>query len=188
MKIKLDECIANRVALAVIAFTSNREGYEVSYVKHGDGSPDPDWMKTFAEEGGTAIVSGDHNILQDHWPNLVAYTASRLISFFPPSEYEHLNGFGRAAFIIRWWPAIVEKTKLSQPGDRWRLPMNWTAIDHNKMKSIKDPRVDGDEQEPKETHLMRQDHLGFDRPNAAARDDASAAGPATDQNHPVSEA
>lgn len=88
MKIRLDECISNRVALAVIQLTANRGGYEVSFVLRG--GPDPNWIKAFAEEGGTAIVSGDHNILQ-HWPNLIAYTESGLISFFPPKAYEHLN-------------------------------------------------------------------------------------------------
>jgi hypothetical protein len=128
--------------LAISQITANREGYEVSFVRHGAGTSDPDWIKNFASEGGTAIVSGDHNILQ-HWPNLIAYTESGLISFFPPRDYEHLKAFGRAAFFLRWWPAIVEKTKLSSRGDRWRLPMNWTETDHNKMKVIKDPRIDG---------------------------------------------
>jgi hypothetical protein len=53
-----------------------------------------------------------------------------------------LKGYGRAAFIVRWWPAIIEKIKISKPGDRWRLPMNWAATDHQKMKPIKDPRID----------------------------------------------
>jgi hypothetical protein len=118
---------------------SNRPGYEVSFVRHG--GPDPDWIRAFAMEGGTAIVSGDYDILQ-HWPNLIAYTESGLISFFPPKAYNKLGGFGRIAFIVRWWPAIVEKTKISMRGDRWRLPMNWSEIDHTKMDVLKDPRID----------------------------------------------
>jgi hypothetical protein len=140
LKIKFDECISNRVARAVMALTADREGYEVSYVRHGDGALDPNWITAFAEQDGTAIVSGDHDILQ-HWPNLVAYTESGLISFFPPKAFERLNGFGRAAFLIRWWPAIIEKTKLCSKGDRWRLPLNWTQIDHTKLEPLKDPRV-----------------------------------------------
>jgi hypothetical protein len=138
----LDECIANRVARAIVEIAANRPGYEVSYVQHGKGGIDPDWIRKFAAEDGTAIVSGDHDILQ-HWPNLIAYTESGLISFFPPKAYAYLKAFGRAAFILRWWPAIVEKTKVSNTGDRWRLPMQWTEIDHTKMEALKDPRVDG---------------------------------------------
>lgn len=142
LKIRLDECISNRVALAVLQITANREGYEVSFVRHGHGGPDPNWIGKFAEEGGTAIVSGDHDILQ-HWPNLIAYTQSGLISFFPPKAYEHLKGFGRAAYILRWWPAIIEKIKVSNRGDRWRLPMQWTQTDPTSMEPLKDPRIDG---------------------------------------------
>jgi hypothetical protein len=82
LKIKLDECISNRVALAVMQVTANREGYEVSFVRHGHGVADPDWIRAFAAAGGTAIVSGDHDILQ-HWPNLIAYTESGLVFVFP---------------------------------------------------------------------------------------------------------
>ena len=110
MKIRLDECIPSRVALAVVQVVGNRAGYEVSFVRHG--GPDPNWIESFAKDGGTAIVSGDYDILQ-HWPNLIAYTESGLISFFPPKAYHHLSGFGRSAFLIRWWPAIIEKIKIS---------------------------------------------------------------------------
>ena len=74
MKIRLDENLSHRVAVAVMAIVTNRPGYEVSYVRqdHREGTTDPDWLRAFAEKDGTAIVSGDHRILQ-HWPNLVAY-------------------------------------------------------------------------------------------------------------------
>jgi hypothetical protein len=170
LKIRLDECISNRVALAVIQLTANREGYEVSFVLRG--GPDPNWIKAFAEEGGTAIVSGDHNILQ-HWPNLIAYTESGLISFFPPKAYEHLKLYARAAFIIRWWPAIVEKIKISNRGDRWRLPMQWTEIDHTKMQPLKDPRVDAPQTESDPTtHPTKQDSLPLSQPGRDPEDRA----------------
>jgi hypothetical protein len=159
IKIRLDENVANRIARAVMAITDHREGYEVSYVKHGDGSIDPDWIKRFAAEGGTAIVSGDLRILQ-HWPNLIAYTESGLISFFPPSEFKVFGGFAKAAFYLRWWPAIVEKINVSSPGDRWRLPMMWATTHHMKMEAIKDPRIDEKaEVESADTSKATQDNL-----------------------------
>lgn len=164
LKIRLDENVANRVARAVMIITENRAGYEVSYVKHGDGGIDPDWIKKFADEGGTAIVSGDHKILQ-HWPNLIAYTESGLMSFFPPYEFKALGGFAKAAFYIRWWPAIVEKIKISSPGDRWRLPMIWTATEHTRMVAIKDPRIDDKREErPENTSKAVQDNLNLEPP------------------------
>jgi len=160
LKIRLDECIANRIARAIAEVTTNRPGYEISYVQHGQGGYDPDWIRKFAAEDGTAIVSGDHDIIQ-HWPNLIAYTESGLISFFPPKAYAHLKAYGRAAFILRWWPAIIEKIKLSNRGDRWRLPMQWMEIDHTKMTALKDPRFDeptvADDEKP--TTEAKQDDL-----------------------------
>jgi hypothetical protein len=103
--------------------------------------------KKFASEDGTIIVSGDYNILQN-WPDLVAYTESGLISFFPPPAFGKMYGPGRAAFIIRWWPAIIEKAKISARGDRWRLPMLWTP-DITKIEPISDPRLKTDDQKRK---------------------------------------
>jgi len=164
LKIRLDECIANQIARAIIEITANRAGYEVSYVDHGDGSIDPDWIRKFAADDGTAIVSGDHDILQ-HWPNLIAYTESGLISFFPPKAYVHLKAYGRAAFWVRWWPAIIEKIKVSNKGDRWRLPMQWTDIDHTKMESLRDPRVDTPPpaENEKPTSEAKQNDLQFEK-------------------------
>jgi hypothetical protein len=156
----LDENISNRIANAIMAIAQNREGFEVSYVRHGTGAPDPDWIRTFASEGGTAIVSGDYDILQ-HWPNLIAYTESGLISFFPPKAFQEMRAFTRAAFIIRWWPAIVEKVKLSKPGDRWRLPLIWQSADHTKMEAINDPRIDGPKDENK-TDTTKAKQVGLD--------------------------
>jgi hypothetical protein len=81
----VDENLSPRVAKAVLAIVAARKGFEVGHVRdyHPASTDDPVWIKAFADSGGYAIVSGDPNILQ-HWPNLVAYIESGLISFFPP--------------------------------------------------------------------------------------------------------
>lgn len=137
MKIRFDECISHRIAGAVTAITANRQGFEVSHVRSDQlpGTSDPDWLRQFAADDGTAIISGDYEILQN-WPDLIAYRESRLIGFFPPPAFKRLKAYGRAALLIRWWPAIIEKIKISDPGDTWRLPMNWTP-DPTKFESIK---------------------------------------------------
>ena len=144
MKIRLDQNLSFRVARAIVAALPDRAGYEVSYVGdvHPPGTHDPDWLRQFADEGGTAIVSGDFSMLRN-WPDLVAYTETGLISFFPPPSFERLNRFGKVAFIVRWWPAIIEQIKISKPGDRWRLPMKWENPSHTELHLLKDPRVKG---------------------------------------------
>jgi hypothetical protein len=146
LKIRLDQNLSFRVARAVIAALPDREGYEVTYVGdvHPPGTSDPDWLRQFADEDGTAIVSGDFSMLRN-WPDLVAYTESGLISFFPPPPFEKLNRFGKVAFIVRWWPAIVEQIKVSQRGDRWRIPMKWDNAVHTEMTLLRDPRVSGNQ-------------------------------------------
>ena len=146
MKIRLDENLSYRVADAIKAYTANRPGFEVSWV--GDDNPprtgEETWLKKFADEGGDAVVSGDWNILK-RWPDLVAYTESGLISFFPPPPFRELRGYGKASFILRWWPSIVEKTKESERGDRWRMPYSWQPA-VSKFQALTDPRIQTDEQ------------------------------------------
>ncbi|KRR11299.1 hypothetical protein CQ12_05600 [Bradyrhizobium jicamae] len=150
MKIRLDENLSYRVAKALRAFLADRSGLEVTWVRdfHPPGTDDPSWLKAFAAEGGNAILSGDARILQ-HWPNLIAYMESGLISFFPPSSFDDLKGFGQASLLLRWWPVIVEKTKLSQAGDCWRIPMTWTP-DITRLERLRDPRLGT--KELKESH------------------------------------
>lgn len=125
-----------------MALTANRKGFEVSYVRQDNPARTADfnWIKAFASQGGNAIVSGDYDILQ-HWPNLVAYSESGLIAFFPPPAFGRLKGYGRAAFLIRWWPAIIEKIKEAGSGTAWRINMTWTPSP-NGFDEIRDPRIE----------------------------------------------
>lgn len=143
MKIRLDEHISPRVAGALTAFIENRRGYEVSHVRdaHPVGASDISWLRAFAAEGGSVIVSGDANILQ-RWPELVAYTETGLIGFFPQSRWNQSNGWTKAALLKVWWQSIVTKAQASRPGDTWRFPFQWTPSSE-KFDLIRDPRVSG---------------------------------------------
>ncbi len=141
MRIKFDENVSRRIVEAIRRLEDDTAVEITSVVEdYGQGSPDPEWMFRFAQEGGDAMISGDHNILQKP-VNLVAYVESGLISVWPPSGWPNLKRFGQAAFVIRWWPVIKMKIGASGRGDRWRLPIQWTP-DVEAMKPVKDPRVD----------------------------------------------
>ena len=145
MKVRLDENLSYRVSGAIRAILSGRTGLVVDWVRdeHPPGVTDPSWISKFAADGGAAIVSGDADILQ-HWPDLIAYMESGLISFFPPPGFDRLRGYGQASLFLRWWPCIVEKIKMSRAGDAWRLPMSWTP-DVTSFKKLEDPRFDSAE-------------------------------------------
>lgn len=146
MKVRIDENMSRRVASALKGFMAGQDGFIVDHVRdhHPPGTSDPSWIRSFAAEGGHAIVSGDARILQ-HWPDLVAYMESGLVSFFPPAKFDDLKGPGQAALIMRWWPAIVEKAKASSASQCWRLPLDWSP-DLSKFKELKDPRFVTDAQ------------------------------------------
>lgn len=140
MKVRIDENVSYRVANAVKAVLANRTGLCVDHVldHHPPGTSDPSWIRQFASDGGNAIISGDTRILQ-HWPDLVAYRESGLISFFPPPSFDKLKGYGMAAMVLLWWPAMVEKIKISERGDTWRWPMSWTPSVAG-FEKLEDPR------------------------------------------------
>ncbi|WP_426024596.1 hypothetical protein [Brevundimonas sp. PWP3-1b1] len=146
MRVRIDENVSRRVASALKGFMVSQDGFVVDHVRdhHPPGTSDPSWIRQFAAEGGHAIVSGDARILQ-HWPDLVAYMESGLVSFFPPAKFDDLKGPGQAALIMRWWPAIVERAKASSASQCWRLPLDWNP-DLSKFKELKDPRFATDAQ------------------------------------------
>ncbi|MBM2715332.1 hypothetical protein JQK88_29820 [Mesorhizobium caraganae] len=142
MKIKFDANVSPKIVRALRAL-ENDSSIELGSV-HEDyqaGIADPDWMFKFAAEGGVAMISGDHNILQKP-ENLIAYIESGLISIWPSHGWPELKRFGKAALTIRWWITTKQRILTSQKGDGWRLPMGWTP-GVEKFTAIKDPRVDG---------------------------------------------
>lgn len=141
MKIKFDENMSPRLVDAILALETDKN-IELGSVQrdYHEGIADPDWMFRFRDEGGVAMVSGDHAILQNPI-NLKAYTESGLISFWPPPGWPDLKRWGQSSLLIRWWPVIKLKIAPSATGDRWRIPLTWTASQDG-LKALRDPRVE----------------------------------------------
>lgn len=141
MKIKFDENISPHLVGALRRLETD-PSVEIGSVAedYGNGASDPDWMFRFRDEGGLAMISGDHAILQKP-VNLVAYTESGLVSVWPDAGWPKLKRWGQAALLVRWWPLIKAQIAASAPGDRWRIPMQWTP-NSGAFRAISDPRVD----------------------------------------------
>lgn len=140
MKIRFDENISPRLVAAVRALEPDHL-VEITHIRdqYQTGLPDPDWMFQFRDEGGTAMISGDHNILQTP-VNLKAYTESGLISIWPPANWPQYKRFGQAALVIVWWPAIKARIERSVDGEQWRIPPQWTpGVDL--FKPLQNPRA-----------------------------------------------
>jgi hypothetical protein len=141
MKIKFDENISTRLVDAIRVLEPDHS-IELGSVHrdYASGIADPAWMFKFRDEGGVAMISGDHAILQKPI-NLKAYTESGLISIWPPRGWPELRRWGQPAMMIRWWPLIKARILSSSAGDRWQFPMAWTpSIDA--FKPLRDPRID----------------------------------------------
>lgn len=139
MKIKFDENISRHIVDAIRCLETDKSIRIESVVEdYGAGTSDPEWMFKFKDAGGTAMISGDHRILKDP-VNLIPYTESGLISIWPDNGWPELKRFGQAALVARWWPCIKLRIEQSQPGQRWRLPMQWTP-EVTKLKELRDPR------------------------------------------------
>ncbi|MFO1098479.1 MAG: hypothetical protein U1E81_09510 [Xanthobacteraceae bacterium] len=87
MKINFDENVSVRLVNAIRRLESDRC---VALGSYGQGTSDPAWMFRFRNEGGVAMISGDHNILQKP-VNLAAYTESGLISIWPALGWPKLK-------------------------------------------------------------------------------------------------
>ena len=113
MKIKFDEECSTRLVNAISNLETDAS-IELTSVHrdYGEGIADPDWMFRFRDEGGRAMVSGDHAILQKP-VNLKAYTEAGLISIWPSPGWPELKRWGQSALMIRWWPIIKKKIEES---------------------------------------------------------------------------
>ncbi|MDB5440029.1 MAG: hypothetical protein JWM33_2456 [Caulobacteraceae bacterium] len=127
--IRFDECISHRIVDALRAL-SLPAGVSLESAQHQDevGVADVDWITTFAARGGAAFVSGDAN-MRNVPLERAALEASGLIAFFPASKgwFEKLGKYGQAAYLMRWFPQVMDLTKRAEPRTHFRLPASFSA-------------------------------------------------------------
>ena len=126
--IRFDENISRRIpdALRQLRLPDGVE-VESAFDANAEGQADVDWLTEFANRDGNCIVSGDER-MRDRPAERAALQAAGIVAVFPPEGrfWTPLRLHGQAAFLIRWFPGIVELAENSQPGEHFRLPMSWT--------------------------------------------------------------
>lgn len=139
--IRFDENISRRIpdALRQLRLPDGVE-VESAFDANAEGLADVDWLTDFANRDGNCIVSGDER-MRDRPAERAALQAAGIVAVFPPEGrfWTPLRLHGQAAFLIRWFPVIVELAQDSPPGEHFRLPMSWT-LDRDSVRTL--PRLD----------------------------------------------
>jgi len=142
LKIALDENIPAAVVKMLSGLAKGDDSHRVVVVSARKYRPidergDENWIRRFARARGKVIVTGDGRIRKDLHEQAALFQAGMITFFFDAAW----NGFtlnNKAAMLMTWWPAIIEKAKISKPGDSWEMPSNWTV---KEMRFVRPPEA-----------------------------------------------
>ncbi|WP_374322371.1 hypothetical protein [Brevundimonas sp.] len=141
--IRFDENISRRIPAALRQLRLP-EGVEIETVFEANavGHADVDWLADFAHRHGSCIISGDER-MRDRPAERAALQAAGIVAVFPPEGrfWTPLRLYGQAAFLIRWFPIIVQLARDSEAGEHFRLPPSWT-LDIASVRKL--PRLDSE--------------------------------------------
>lgn len=99
---------------------------------------DTPWLKKFVKDGGSVVITGDKR-MRSKPHERKALLDLGLIGFFVPSTWNRMKFMNQAAYLLRWWPTIVECAKDSPPSTCWQLPHIWNPS-ADKIKDVTGPK------------------------------------------------
>lgn len=132
MRIAFDEHVAPRLADAIKALSGEQGMLRVEIVlaKHYLGEPlkkqetDVPWLEAFARDGGKVVVSGDVRMRSKPHEQKALKDCGFIVIFFARA-WNNLDGFNKAAMLIKWWPVILRVIESSAPGQMFEIPCSW---------------------------------------------------------------
>jgi hypothetical protein len=136
--VRFDENISPRIPAALNALVLPLDVRVESATSAGEaGAADLDWIASFSARGGRLLISGDEK-MRDRPFERAALDSSGLIAVFPPEGrfWQPLKLFGQAAFLIRWFPTIIELARTAEPGEHFRLPSNFKDVGVEKVAKL----------------------------------------------------
>jgi len=118
----LDNCLSPRYAQALQSL-SEKDGHKVVHLqeKFLRDSPDKVWIQGLRDEGDWIIVSGDTRIVRNSELKR-EWAQSRLTAFFLGHGWMNLKYWPQAILLVRWWPAILEQSRLVERGSGFEVP------------------------------------------------------------------
>lgn len=87
---------------------------------------DTPWLIKFAAAGGRIVLTGDRDMRRRLDEQAALMDLGLIVFFFPPA-WNHWNMTDKCAFLLKWWPAIIEKAEQSKPRDLWEMKLSWTS-------------------------------------------------------------
>ena len=128
MRFFLDNCLSPRYAKSLDAL-SEKDGHTVSHLrdKFPRDAKDKDWIRALGREGDWIIVSGDSRILTT--PELKnEWAQARLTAFFLASQWMNAPYWHQIANLVKWWPAIVDQSRLVEHGSGFEVPFRTSRL------------------------------------------------------------
>jgi hypothetical protein len=140
LKIALDENIPAAVVKMLSGLAKGDDSQRITVVsakkyraitEHNDEN----WVRRFARAHGNVVITGDARI-RGNLHEQAAFFQADMITFFFDAAWNGYNLHNKAAMLMTWWPAIIEKAKTSRPGDSWEMPSHWTI---KEMRFVRPP-------------------------------------------------
>lgn len=136
-----DENLSHRVKMALEAVRTP-QGVQVESVRGRgeEGTPDPVLLSTLASQGPRGsrrvLITGD-GMIRYREAERAACQAGGVIVFFVPTRryWRTLRRYGQAAYLLRWFPAIVAVSREADRGAQFQLPRTW--VPHTELRPLK---------------------------------------------------
>lgn len=140
MKIALDENIPAAVVKMLSGLAKVDDSQKITVVSARkyraiDEHDDENWVRRFAKARGNVVVTGDARI-RSNLHEQAAFFQADMITFFFDAAWNGFTLHNKAAMLMTWWPAIIEKARASRLGDSWEMPFNWTV---KEMRFVRPP-------------------------------------------------
>lgn len=124
MRFFFDNNISRRLAEAMAALSTYEDSsIQVHHLqgRFGPKVSDIQWIGTLAAEGDWVVVSGDGRI-RTRPAEKRAFQSAGLTTFFWAKGWLKSRFWDQAALLVRWWPHVIQQSRLVQPGAVFEIP------------------------------------------------------------------
>ena len=119
MKFFFDNCISPNIVDALLCLDS-RHTLTHLRTKFASNTPDVDWIRALAKEGGWIVISGDTRISRGR-AERAAWLESQLTTFFFAEGWSNHPLMVQASELFRLWPTILEHAKSAPHGHGYTM-------------------------------------------------------------------